>query len=75
MAGYLAFRGVVWMVEYAAKTLVWTINFLSVFKKQKTEVFENGLVWTEPNIGHEAVIARTTEKLKTCRKLELTISI
>ena len=23
-------------------------NFLSVFKKQKTEVFENALVWTGP---------------------------
>ena len=26
----------------------WTKNFLSVFKKQKTEVFENALVWTGP---------------------------
>ena len=31
----------VWTVENAAKTLVWTKKFLSVFKKQKTEVFEN----------------------------------
>ena len=29
-----------------SKTLVWTKNFLSVFKKQKTEVYENALVWT-----------------------------
>ena len=29
-----------------AKTLVWTKNVLSVLKKQKTEVFENALVWT-----------------------------
>ena len=42
------FGGVVWMVENATKTLVWTKNFLSVFKKQKTEVFENALVWTGP---------------------------
>ena len=42
------FGGVVWTVENAAKTLVWTKNFLSVFKKQKTEVFENALVWTGP---------------------------
>ena len=38
-----------WTVENATKTLVWTKNFLSVFKKQKTEVFENALVWTGPN--------------------------
>ena len=43
------FGGQVWTVENAAKTLVWTKNFLSVFKKQKTEVFENPLVWTGPN--------------------------
>ena len=42
------FGGQVWTVENAAKTLVWTENFLSVFKKQKTEVFENALVWTGP---------------------------
>ena len=43
------FGGQVWTVENAAKTLVWTKNFLiSVFKKQKTEVFENALVWTGP---------------------------
>ena len=42
------FGGQVWTVENAAKTLVWTKNFLSVFKKQKTEVFENALVWTWP---------------------------
>ena len=42
------FGGVVWTVENATKTLVWTKNFLSVFKKQKTEVFENALVWTGP---------------------------
>ena len=42
------FGGLVWTVENAAKTLVWTKNFLSVFKKQKTEVFENALVWTGP---------------------------
>ena len=35
-----------WTVKNAAKTLVWTKNVLSVFKKQKTEVFENALVWT-----------------------------
>ena len=39
-----------WTVENAAKTLVWTKNFLSVFKKQKTEVFENALVWTGPKM-------------------------
>ena len=44
------FGGQVWTVENAAKTLVWTKNFLSVFKKQKTEVFENALVWTGPNM-------------------------
>ena len=44
------FGGVVWTVENATKTLVWTKNFLSVFKKQKTEVFENALVWTGPKI-------------------------
>ena len=38
------FGGQVWTVENAAKTLVWTKNVLSVFKKQKTEVFENALV-------------------------------
>ena len=42
------FGGQVWTVENAAKTLVCTKNFLSVFKKQKTEVFENALVWTGP---------------------------
>ena len=42
------FGGQVWTVENAAKTLVWTKIFLSVFKKQKTEVFENALVWTGP---------------------------
>ena len=42
------FGGQVWTVENAAKTLVWTKNFVSVFKKQKTEVFENALVWTGP---------------------------
>ena len=42
------FGGQVWTVENAAKMLVWTKNFLSVFKKQKTEVFENALVWTGP---------------------------
>ena len=45
------FGGQVWTVENAAKTLVWTKNFLSVFKKQKTEVFENALVWTGPKFG------------------------
>ena len=45
------FGGQVWTVENAAKTLVWTKNFLSVFKKQKTEVFENALVWT----GHKTI--------------------
>ena len=44
------FGGQVWTVENAAKTLVWTKNFLSVFKKQKTEVFENALVWTGPKL-------------------------
>ena len=39
-----------WTVENATKTLVWTKNFLSVFKKQKTEVFENALVWTGPKL-------------------------
>ena len=34
-----------------SKTLAWTKNFLSVFKKQKTEVFENALVWTGPQWG------------------------
>ena len=43
------FGGQVWTVENTAKTLVWTKNFLSVFKKQKTEVFENPLVWTGPD--------------------------
>ena len=42
------FGSLVWTVENAAKTLVWSKNFLSVFKKQKTEVFENALVWTGP---------------------------
>ena len=42
--------GQVCAVENAAKTLVWTKNFLSVFKKQKTEVFENALVWTGPKV-------------------------
>ena len=42
------FGGQVWTVENAAKTLVWMKNFLSVFKKQKTVVFENSLVWTGP---------------------------
>ena len=42
------FGGQVWTVENAAKTLVWTKNFLFIFKKQKTEVFENALVWTGP---------------------------
>ena len=42
------FGGQVWTVENAAKTLVWTKNFLSIFKKQKTEVSENALVWTGP---------------------------
>ena len=37
-----------WTVENAAKTLVWMKNFLSVFKKQKTDVFGNALVWTGP---------------------------
>ena len=46
------FGGQVWTVENAAKTLVWTKNFLSVFKKQKTEVFESALVWTGPLIGN-----------------------
>ena len=44
------FGGQVWTVENAAKTLVWTKNFLSVFKKQKTEVFEKALVWTGPQL-------------------------
>ena len=44
------FGGQVWTVENAAKTLMWTKNFLSVFKKQKTEVFENALVWTGPKM-------------------------
>ena len=35
-------------VKNAAKPLVWTKNFLSVFKKLKTEAFENALVWTGP---------------------------
>ena len=43
-----------WTVENAAKTLVWTKNFLSVFKTQKTEVFENALVWTGPYIESAA---------------------
>ena len=30
---------------------MWTKNFLSVFKKQKTEVFENVLVWTGPQMA------------------------
>ena len=46
----------VWTVENAAKTLVWTKNFLSVFKKQKTEVFENALVWTGPEYLRVIVI-------------------
>ena len=39
LAGCLAFSGLVWTVENAAKRLVWTKNFLLVFKKQETEVF------------------------------------
>ena len=38
------------MVENAAKRLVWTKDVLSVFKKQKTEIFENALVWTGPKL-------------------------
>ena len=48
MAGYLTFGGLAWTVKNAAKTLVWTKSFLSVFNKQKTEVVENVLVWTGP---------------------------
>ena len=44
------FGGQVWTVENATKTLVWTKNFLSVFKKQKTEVFENALVSRRRNL-------------------------
>ena len=49
------FGGQVWTVENAAKTLVWTENFLSVFKKQKTEVFENALVRTGPHANNVLV--------------------
>ena len=42
-AGYLAFAGLVLMVENAAKTHVLMKNFLSVFKKQKTEVLERAI--------------------------------
>ena len=45
------FGGLVWTVENAVKMQVWTKNFLSVFKKQKTEVFKNALVWTGPLIS------------------------
>ena len=45
-----------WTVENATKTLVWTKNFLSVLKKQKTEVFENALVWTGPEQDYKLEI-------------------
>ena len=48
MAGYRVFGGLVWTVENATRTLVWAKNVSSVFKKQKTELFENTLVWTGP---------------------------
>ena len=44
----ICFRGQVWTVENALKTLVWTQIFLCVFNKMKTKVFENVSVWTWP---------------------------
>ena len=46
-----------WTVKNATKTLVWTKNFLSVFKKQKTEVFENALVCTGPKTDNTSAVA------------------
>ena len=51
-----------WTVENAAKTLVWTKNFLSVFKKQKTEVFENALVWTGPEYERWRLLSTERKK-------------
>ena len=42
----LAFGGLMWTVENAAKRLKWTKNVLSLLKKEKKEGFENALVWT-----------------------------
>ena len=55
------FGGQLWTVENASKTPVWTKNFLSIFKKQKTEVFKNALVWTGP----EFKTTHFVEKRKT----------
>ena len=52
-----------WTVENAAKTLVWTKNVLSVFKKQKTEVFENALVWTRPEYERWRLLSTERKKL------------
>ena len=58
------FGGQVWTVENAAKTLVWTKNFLSVFKKQKTEVYENALVWTGPKVLFQVKNSQDFKELK-----------
>ncbi len=38
----------VWTVEYATKTVVWTRIDRYVFGLTKTHTFENALVWTDP---------------------------
>ncbi len=38
----------VWTVEYATKTVVWTRIDRCVFGLMKTHTFENALVWTGP---------------------------
>ena len=56
--------------ENAAKTLVWTKNSLSVFKKQKTEVFENASVGTGPKARAQPLILIDSTGLLWRRKRE-----
>ena len=62
------FGGQVWTVENAAKTLVWTKIFLSVFKKQKTEVFVNALVWTGPQNPKETEGRESAESVDNSKR-------
>ncbi len=42
------FERLVWTIEYATKTVVWTRIDRCVFGLTKTHTFENALVWTGP---------------------------
>ena len=65
----IRFRGLVWTVENAMKTLVWMQIFLCVFDKMKTEVFENALVWVMPG-SFMRVFTATDSETSLTRVLE-----